>query len=102
MVTAASTKAKGVTSGMRRLFEKAKGMLHGEPAQVPAPQHAQVGWPRTADPSEPERSRWQLLIRQTFHLDPHDAERGIRRAGDVEIGPGIDLDCTVGHMLQLL
>ena len=84
------------------LFEKAEGMLDGETPQVPTPQHAQVGWKRTADPGEPERPRWQLLVRQTLHLYAHDAERGLRCAGDVEIGPGIDLDCAVGDMLQLL
>jgi hypothetical protein len=77
-------------------------MLHGEPAEVPAPQHAQVGWERTADPGEPERSRWQFLLRQTFHLDAHDTERGLRRAGDVKIRPGIDLDLAICDMLQLL
>ena len=84
------------------LFEKAKGVLDGEPPQVPAPQHAQVGWERTADPGEPERSRWQLLVGQAFDLDAHDAERGIRRAGDVELGPGIDLDFAVGGVVQAL
>jgi uncharacterized protein involved in outer membrane biogenesis len=77
-----------------RLFEEAEGVLHGEAPQVPAPQHAQVGWERAANPGQPQGPRWQLLLRETFNLDAHDAERGIRRAGYVEICPGIDLDFT--------
>ncbi len=43
-----------------------------------------------------------FLCRETFNLDAHDAERGLRRAGDVELGPGIDLDFAIGGVVQAL
>jgi hypothetical protein len=84
------------------LFEEAEGVLDREAAQVPAPEDAQVGWEWTADPGQPEGARRQPLVGQAFDLDAHDAERRIRRAGHVEIRPGIDLHVAVDGVVQAL
>jgi hypothetical protein len=79
-----------------RLFKEAEGVFHREAPQVPTPEDAQVGREWTADPGQPQGPRGQLLVRQAFHLDAHDAERAIRGAGD------IDLDFAVRGMGQSL
>jgi hypothetical protein len=38
---------------------------------------------------------------EALNLDAHDAERGLRRAGDVQLGLGIDLDFAIGGMVRL-
>src|ERR1700738_366304 len=86
----------------KRLLEKAEGVFDREAPQVPAPQDAQGGRQWTADPGQPEGPWWQLLVGEAFNPDPHHAERGIRRAWHMEIGPGIDLDFTVGSVVQTL
>src|SRR5258708_31734836 len=86
----------------KRLFEEAEGVFDREAPHVPAPQDAQVGRQWTADPSQPEGPWWQLLVGEAFNLDPHHAERGIRRAWHMEIGPSIDQDFTVGGVVQTL
>jgi hypothetical protein len=94
--------ARADSGPAKRLFEEAEGVLDRKAPQVPAPEDAQVGWEWTADPSQPEGARRQPRVGQAFDLDARDAERRIRRAGHVEIRPGIDLHVAVDGVVQAL
>src|SRR5262245_13723921 len=83
-----------------RLFEDAERVLHGETTQIPAPQHAQVSRERTADPGQPQRPRWQLLVGQALNLGADHAERRTRCTTHMQIGPEIDLDLAVERVIE--
>src|SRR5260370_32607133 len=51
------------------LFEKAEGVLDRESPQVPAPQHAEIHWQRTTNPSQPQRPSSQTLFGKELDLD---------------------------------
>src|SRR6266487_2810925 len=83
------------------LLEKAERMLDREAPQIPTPQHAQVSRQRTADPGQPQRPRWQLLVGQALDLDADHAEGRVWRAAYVELGPDVDGDQAVRRVVQL-
>jgi len=83
------------------LLDKPERVFDGEAAQIPAPEGAQVKRQWTADPGQPQRSRWQAFVGQPLHLDTDDAERSSRRASDVEFGPGVDLDGAIERVFEL-
>ena len=83
------------------LLEKAEGMFVRKSAQVPAPERAQVGGQRAADPRQPQRSRRKPFIGQPLDVHAHHAEGSLGCTTDVEITPHVDAHGAVSRVSQL-
>src|SRR6266498_2705495 len=56
---------------------------------------------RSADPGQPQRVWCQFHLGQSLNLDADDVERSTRRAANMEVTPGVDMDLSIEWVIEL-